>query len=195
MGSCLESRDEIACLFPVWPPAKYLQNNFLSTKVKSKWFRDYLAPCLCLTWGCKGENTEQIRTSLSLRAWEWFSFCFPQTDTCCLNWQVGSWSRSPILLVCEPEPWGRIHFTLCNPWVSVGLLQSSKCRTKTTLLILCHGQHCLRTTTNIFKIRLIRVKVILTLAMQSNISSTAFKGPNFASKEAHMGYDTNAGHT
>lgn len=64
--------------------------------------------------------------------------CLPQTDTCCVSWQVGSWgSWSPdlllLLLLLELEPRGQIHFTPYNPWLCAPVPPGRlKCKTKPT---------------------------------------------------------------
>lgn len=91
--------------------------------------------CLCLTWGYKAVVTEQVKGHPCL------SFYLTQADTCCVNWQVGSWGKSPNLLVLELEPRGQIHFTLRNPWLSVHwcLLQSLNVRQRLPLCVLYYA--------------------------------------------------------
>lgn len=71
---------------------------------------------------------------------QWLTSCLPQTDTCCVSWQVGSWgswSRDllllRLLLLLEFEPRGQIHFTPYNPWLCAPVPPGRlKCKTKPT---------------------------------------------------------------
>ena len=71
---------------------------------------------------------------------QWLTSCLPQTDTCCVSWQVGSWgSWSPnlllllLLLLLELEPRGQTHFTPYNPWLCAPVPpERLKCKTKPT---------------------------------------------------------------
>lgn len=113
---------------------------------------------VCHTHNCA--VTMQVKgTSVPLKAWE----CLPQTDTCCVNWQVGSWSPNLLLLLLVLEPPGQIHFTSHNPrlWALVPPAELN-CKTKPTsvhpfLSIVRKSFHA--TTSNFFKKE--RIKAIV----------------------------------
>lgn len=111
-------------------------------------------------------NSAGTGTSVPPRAWEWLCFYPNQTDTCCVNWQVGSWCSSSVNLLV-PQPRGQIHFTpfIIPDCMRQCFLQSLNV-TQTANRLLSRTRRCFRVqlsenNLHICKIRLIRMETVV----------------------------------
>lgn len=146
----------MACLVLIWPLARELRRIVSRFKLKKEALKvtshthtHTEGPPACV-WlegmkPCAGKGT-----SVPLRA----SLPSPPVttqDTCCVDWQVGSWGSWSRLQ--ELEPLGQIHITPYNPWQCVCFLQSFKVARQRLPLCKTVTLHPIRIKVIVFTVR------------------------------------------